>query len=93
MLYHVYPKLKILEDETGTTEFQESFKKYVAERRPQYNLLNEYDIDYCDSKDNILVQLADFIGGSINRFLTDPNVPNYYEMLRGKIMAFDEFQN
>ncbi len=93
MLYHVYPKLKILEDETGTTEFQESFKKYVAERRPQYNLLNEYDFDYCDSKDNILVQLADFIGGSINRFLTDPNVPNYYEMLRGKIMAFDEFPN
>ena len=44
------PELKIIEDETGTTEFQESFKKYVSERRPQFNLLNEYDFDYCDSK-------------------------------------------
>lgn len=32
-LYHVYPKIKIIEDETGTTEFQDSFKKYIAERR------------------------------------------------------------
>lgn len=93
MLYHVYPKLKIIEDEIGTKEFQESFKKYVAERRPQYNLLNEYDFDYSDSKDSILVQLADFIGGSINHFLTDSSAPNYYEMLRGKIMAFGEFPN
>ena len=28
-LYHVYPKLSIIEDEVGTTEFQSSFKKYV----------------------------------------------------------------
>lgn len=90
-LYHVYPKLKIIEDETGTTEFQESFKKYVSERQPQFNLLNEYDFDYCDSKDEILVQLADLIGGSVNRFLIDQTAPNYLEMLRGKILLVDEF--
>ena len=75
--------MKIIEDETGTTEFQESFKKYIAERSPQYSLLDEYDFDYCDSKDEILVQLADIIGGSINRSLTDPSAPNYLEMLKG----------
>ena len=90
-LYHVYPKLKIIEDETGTTEFQESFKKYIAERRPQYSLLDEYDFDYCDSKDEILVQLADIIGGSINRSLTDPSAPNYLVMLKGKILLVDDF--
>ncbi len=90
-LYHVYPKLKIIEDETGTTEFQESFKKYVEERRPQYNLFNEYDFDYSDSKDEILVQLADIIGGSINHYLQSPSGPNYYEMLKGKILLLDEF--
>lgn len=92
-LYHVYPKLKIIEDETGTTEFQKSFKKYVEERRPQYNLLNEYDFDYCDSKDEIIVQLADLIGGSINRFLIDNTAPNYLEMLKCKILVVDEFPN
>lgn len=92
-LYHVYPKLKIIEDEIGTTEFQESFKKYVAEHRPQYNLLNEYDFDYSDSKDETLVQLADVVGGSINHFLIDNTCPNYLEMLKGKILVVDEFPN
>lgn len=90
-LYHVYPKLKIIEDETGSTEFQESFKKYIAERRPQYSLLDEYDFDYCDSKNESLVQLADLVAGSINRFLIDSTAPNYLEMLKGKILLTDEF--
>ena len=90
-LYHVYPKLKIIEDETGYTEFQESFKKYVANRRPEYNFFNQYDFDYCNSKDELLVQLADVVGGSINRSLIDPDAPNYIEMLKGKILLLDEF--
>lgn len=90
-LYHVYPKLKIIEDEIGSTEFQESFKKYVADRRPEPNLFNEYDFDYSNSKDELLVQLADFVGGSINRSLIDPSAPNYLEMLKGKILLMDEF--
>lgn len=90
-LYQVYPKLKIIEDEIGTTEFQQSFRKYVEERRAQYNLLNEYDFDYTDSKDEILVQLADFVGGSIYKSLVDSNSPNYLEMLKAKIMSSEEF--
>ena len=90
-LYHVYPKLKIIEDETGSREFQESFKKYVATRRPQLSLLNEYDFDYCNSKDELLVQLADLVGGSVNRSLIDPTAPDYIEILKGKILRLDEF--
>ena len=83
--------MKIIEDETCSTEFQESFKKYVASRRPQFNLFNEYDFDYCNSKDELLVQLADLVGGSINRSLIDPNAPDYIEILKGKILRLDEF--
>ena len=93
LLYHVYPKLKIIEDEVGTTEFQESFKQYVRDHRPQYNILNEYDFDYCNSKDEILVQLADIIGGSINRALIDDTCPNYLEMLKSKVLIEDRFPN
>lgn len=92
-LYHVYPKLKIIEDEVGSTEFQNSFREYVVSRRPDYNLFNEYDFDYVDSKDEILVQLADFIGGSVYKSLTDNSSPNYMEMLKGKIVSVDEFPN
>lgn len=86
VLYHAFPKLKIIEDETGTTDFQESFKKYVKAHRPEFNLFNEYDFDYSDSKDELLIQLADFVGGSINRAFVAPSAPNYLEMLRAKIM-------
>ena len=65
----MYPKLKILEDEAGTTEFQTSFRKYVQNNRPQMNLLNESALNYVDSKNELLVQLADMIGGSIGHSL------------------------
>ena len=42
-------------------------------------------------KDELLVQLADMIGGSINRSLIDPSAPNFREMLKAKILGVDEF--
>lgn len=91
ILYQAYPKLKILMDETGYPEFQESFKKYVESQRGQINLFNQYDFDFINSKDEDLVQLADFIGGSVTKYLLDPTSTNYLEMLSGKITAMDRF--
>lgn len=93
VLYHVYPKLKIVEDQTGTSEFQAGFKKYVQINRPQNDLFNEYDFDYTDSRDSILVQLADIIGGTISKCYTDSDAPNYLEMLKGKIIRIEDFPN
>lgn len=91
MLYKAYPRLRIIQDETGWPEFQESFKKYVEVHRPQYNLFNQYDFDLVNSKDQVLVQLADFVGGSISKGFLDSNYTNYLEMLRGKITAIEYF--
>ena len=90
VLYSAYPKLKIIEDQIGSSAFQESFKSYVRANRPQ-NLFNEYDFDYVDSKDELLVQLADIIGGSISKAITEPDSPNYLEILKGKIICKEEF--
>ena len=90
VLYKPYPNLKIIEDQIGTSEFQESFKKYVREHQP-LNLFNEYSFNYIDSKDSLLVQLADIIGGTINKVYIDLNAPNYMEMLKGKIICTSEF--
>lgn len=92
VLYTAYPKLKIIEDQIGSSEFQESFKNYVRENRPQ-NLFNDYDFDYTDSRDELFVQLADFIGGTISKAITDPDSPNYLEVLKGKIICTEEFPN
>ena len=41
-MYCAYPKLKIIEDEYGTKEFQQGYRKYVETHRPVTNLFNEY---------------------------------------------------
>lgn len=91
-LYNVYPKLKIIEDEVGTTEFQKSFKKYVENNRPEINLFNDYDFEYTDSKEENLVQLADLVGGTIYKNIENPEL-NWYEILKGKILAVHRFPN
>ena len=93
LLYQAYPKLSIIQDETGYPEFQESFKKYVEAHRHQLNIFNQYDFDMVNSKDEALVQLADFIGGSIHKRLNDPNYKDYLEQLKGKITKVEYFPN
>ena len=90
-MYNTYPRLKIIEAEVGTTEFQTSFKKYVEEHRPALKFFNEYDFDFTDSKDELLVQLADVISGSINKCLIGDDSTNYIEMLKSKILVSSNF--
>ncbi len=92
-LYSVYPKLKIYADELGDEDFKNGFKKYVNNNRPIYNIFNEYDFDFVDSKNSNIVQLADIIVGSLARKLTDDNAPNYLEILKGKIAHIEYFPN
>ena len=89
----MYPKLKIIEDEIETSEFQKSFWQYVSNNRQLYNLLNDYNFDYVDSEDELLVQLADMVGGSISYSLFDTVASNYQEMVKGKILATEYFLN
>lgn len=91
MLYGAYPKLGIMMDKVGWSEFQDSFKKYVEDRRGQTNLFNQYDFEFVDSKDEILIQMADFIGGSIMKQICGKSPKNYLEMLKGKITAIQRF--
>ncbi len=91
MLYNAYPKLMIHMDETGWPEFQESFKLYVKERQKPLNLFGEYDFDLLNSKDEILIQVADIVGGSIAKYFLESDRPNYLEMVRGKIIDYQDF--
>lgn len=91
LLYQVYPKLRIFQDEVGRTEFQVSFKNYVAAHRKQLNLFNQYDFNLVNSKDEVLVQMSDVIGGSVRKFKEGKGVENYIEILRGKITTIEYF--
>ncbi|WP_405199072.1 DUF3800 domain-containing protein [Christiangramia sp. LLG6405-1] len=59
-------KINFVADEIGSIEFQKSFKEYIEKEITQYDLFNENKIfEFSDSKENSLVQLSDFIVGSL----------------------------
>ena len=90
-MYCAYPKLKIVEDEFGRTEFQQGFRKYVCEHRPAENLFNEYDFDYVDSKHSNLVQIADIVAGSVMQQITNSEAPDALKIFRSRIVGVVNF--
>ncbi len=82
-MYSVYPKLKIIEETDGASEFQEGYRKYIEEHRPAFDLLNEYDFDYADSWTSNIVQMADFIAGSVMEHILDPASRDVLRMFQG----------
>lgn len=69
-LYEVFSILEIRADQHGSGVFMEGFKKYVA-RSFKPDLFSKGEFQFVDSKTEVLVQLADFVSGSIARVL-DP---------------------
>ncbi|VVP65665.1 DUF3800 domain-containing protein [Pseudomonas fluorescens] len=70
-LFRVYPDLQMIVDEHGGQEFQESLKSYVVERFVD-DLFGDRDaFQTMSSKDNVLVQVADFFAGSVAQIYED----------------------
>ncbi len=90
-MYLAYPKLKIIEDEYGTDEFQQGYRNYVREHRPVNNIFNEYDFDYTDSKNCNIVQIADIIAGSVTQHIMDSSAPDVLRIFHGRIADIVKF--
>jgi len=90
-MYAAYPKLKIVEDEYGLSEFQSGYREYVCARRLQLNLLNEYDFDYVNSKHSPIVQISDIIVGSAMQHLLDDNAPDILKIFQSRIRGLVNF--
>ena len=90
-MYAAYPKLKIVEDEYGASEFQNSYRGYIRDHRPQQNLLNEYDFDYVNSIHSPLVQIADIVAGSIMHHLINNNAPDVLRIFQSRIRGLVNF--
>lgn len=63
-LYRTFPTLDLYVDEHGGNEFLKEFKKYV-EKNHSRNLFSGADFNILNSKQNELIQLADFVAGSL----------------------------
>lgn len=58
-------EVEVIFDKKGRISFQDEFKTYLKERFPQNDLFHAVHFDVADSKDNVLVQLADLFAGSV----------------------------
>ena len=63
-LFENYPAIKVYADEHGGNDFKESFRKYI-EKNHKPDLFWESEIYLVPSHNNILVQLADFLVGTL----------------------------
>ena len=86
-----YPKLKIIEDEYDSENFQHGYREYVIKHRPKENLFNEYDFDYINSKQSPIIQIADIVAGSIMWHKNDSSAPDALSIFQGKIRGIVEF--
>ncbi|MHB1105929.1 MAG: DUF3800 domain-containing protein [Lutibacter sp.] len=66
-LYDYYPYLQLVSDNHGTDKFMDDFINYVEKNHNQTELFRGPEFKFSDSKDEPLIQLADFIAGSIAR--------------------------
>lgn len=84
-MYCAYPKLKIIEDEYGSSEFQKGYREYVRSHRPTFKLFDDYDFDYVDSKASNIVQIADIIAGSVMQHILDEEAPDLLKLFQSHI--------
>ena len=94
-LRKAFQKLTIVADEIGTNEYMESFCKYVQARQDIPSLLGETNFSFENSKNDVMIQLADLISGSLayvydTHKYSDTN-PNYLNILEDKIIRIEHY--
>ena len=94
-LYDYYPYLELISDQHGTENFMEGFISYVEQNHKQTELFKGPTFSFNDSKNEPLIQLADFIAGSIARCYepdkVDPRNKEILEILDKKILHLREW--
>ena len=89
-LKHAFKILTIVADEIGGSEYMQSFSEYVKKKQEVPNLWGEADFYFEASHNNVLIQLADLVAGTIS-FEYDAHkyndkVPQYSRLLDKKII-------
>ncbi len=89
-LYRINSKITFIADQIGTNEFQIGFKEYINREVTQYDLFNNDKIfEFSNSQNTDLIQLSDFIVGSLakcfdNKHHTE-NSDQYLKIIKDKL--------
>lgn len=91
-LRRAFPKLTIVADEIGGNDYMQSFSNYVRARTDIPSFFGDADFLFENSKNDVLIQLADLISGSI-AYCYDKHkssdAPNFVQMLGDKISRIE----
>lgn len=91
-----FSNLVISADEVGENEYLKSFAKYIREREVPLSLFDKSLFRFENSKDNLIIQVADIVAGSLAYNCDEhkkekANGNNYRSILSSKILMIKEF--
>ena len=91
-----FSNLVIIADEVGTNDYLQSFAKYVKEKEVPLTLFDNSLFRFENSKDNLIIQIADIVSGSLaynydEHKLKNSHGNNYKALLSSKTMMIKEY--
>ncbi|WP_162056275.1 DUF3800 domain-containing protein [Pontibacter pamirensis] len=89
-LYRTVPDLSIVANELGTPEFMESFRRYIHENH-QVDLFSPATFTFSTGEEVELLQLAGFIGESLNLFHAGLSEMDLEQELAGKCVGVNRW--
>ena len=94
-LKQAFSKLTIIADEIGGNDYMQSFCKYIINKQQPLDLFGTYDFSFQQSNNEIGIQVADIISGTLARIYDntkkDKNSSLYFEKIKDKIIRIDVF--
>lgn len=93
-LFRTFPELQLNVDEHGSNKFMLEFRKYV-EKNHQRTLFSGIEFNHLNSKESILIQVADFITGTLGYIYDITKQSEYssefYGLLKPKVSSINIF--
>ena len=87
-LRRAFQRVIVVADEMGSNEYMQSFCKYVQSNQDMPNFLDGLSFGFQDSKNDVRIQIADFISGTLayvyDEHKRDKTAPNYGKILEKK---------
>ncbi|WP_082607305.1 DUF3800 domain-containing protein [Lysobacter sp. Root983] len=80
-LHRYSSDLIILADKHGSPDFQNEFRSYLSERFPT-DLFGRASFDFLDSRDEVLLQVADVFAGSLARVYDEKKISDRADEIR-----------
>lgn len=92
-LRRAFRKITIIADEIGSNEYMQSFCQYVISHQDMPNLWGDADFSFQNSKEDVGLQVADFISGTLayvfDTHKISSDAPDYLKILDSQLIRVE----